>query len=56
MYENLAISGGYIFLYSIISKGLDPRSKGMLTFLMILFSLAETGVPVQAPLVTIPAG
>jgi hypothetical protein len=34
----------------------DPRSKGMLTFMMILFSLAETGGPVQAPLVTIPAG
>ena len=34
----------------------DPRSKAMLTFMMILFSLAETGGPVQAPLVTIPAG
>ena len=34
----------------------DPRSKGMLTFIMILFSLAETGSPIQAPLVTIPAG
>jgi hypothetical protein len=34
----------------------DPRSKGMLTFMMILFSLAETGGPSQAPLVTIPAG
>ena len=34
----------------------DPRSKGMLTFMMIFFSLAETGSPIQAPLVTIPAG
>jgi hypothetical protein len=34
----------------------DPRSKGMLTFLMILFSLTETGGPGGAPLVTIPAG
>ncbi len=34
----------------------EPRSKGMLTFIMILFSLAETGGPSQAPLVTIPAG
>ncbi|MHC4352105.1 MAG: hypothetical protein ACYS0H_05240 [Planctomycetota bacterium] len=34
----------------------DPRSKGMLTFLMILFSLTETGDTSGAPLVTIPAG
>lgn len=34
----------------------DPRSKGMLSFLMVLFSLAETGEPSRAPLVTIPAG
>jgi len=34
----------------------DPRSKGMLTFLMILFSLTETGGSGGAPLVTIPAG
>jgi hypothetical protein len=34
----------------------DPRSKGMLSFLMILFSLAETGGPSGAPLVTIPTG
>jgi hypothetical protein len=34
----------------------DPRSKGILSFLMILFSLAETGGPSRAPLVTIPAG
>jgi hypothetical protein len=34
----------------------DPRSKAMLTFLMILFSLTETGGPGGAPLVTIPAG
>jgi len=34
----------------------DPRSKGMLSFLMILFSLTETGGPSKAPLVTIPAG
>jgi hypothetical protein len=33
-----------------------PRSKGMLTFLMILFSLTETGGPAGTPLVTIPAG
>ena len=34
----------------------DPDSKGMLSFLMVLFSLAETGGPANAPLVTIPAG
>jgi hypothetical protein len=34
----------------------DPRSKGTLSFLMILFSLTETGEPSRAPLVTIPAG
>ena len=34
----------------------DPRSKGILTFMLILFSLAETGGPSQAPLLTIPAG
>jgi hypothetical protein len=34
----------------------DPRSKGMLTFMMILFSLAETGAPSQAPLITVPTG
>ena len=34
----------------------DPRSKGMLTFLMILFSLTETGGASGAPLLTIPAG
>jgi hypothetical protein len=34
----------------------DPRSKAMLTFLMILFSLTETGGPSGAPLVTIPTG
>ena len=34
----------------------EPRSKGMLTFIMILFNLAETGGPIQAPLVTIPVG
>jgi hypothetical protein len=34
----------------------DPRSKAMLTFLMILFSLTETGGASGAPLVTIPAG
>jgi hypothetical protein len=34
----------------------DPRSRGTLTFLMILFSLAETGGTSSSPLVTIPAG
>ena len=34
----------------------DPHSKGMLSFLMVLFSLAETGGTSGAPLVTIPAG
>ena len=32
----------------------DLRSKAVFTFLMLLFSLAETGVAPQAPLVTIP--
>jgi len=34
----------------------DPRSKNILTFMLILFSLAETGGPSQAPILTIPAG
>ncbi|UCD53188.1 MAG: hypothetical protein JSW27_11200 [Phycisphaerales bacterium] len=34
----------------------DPLSRGTLTFLMILFSLAETGTTSGAPVVTIPAG
>lgn len=34
----------------------DPRSKARLTFLLILFGLAETSESTQAPLVTIPAG
>jgi hypothetical protein len=34
----------------------DPLSRGMLTFMMILFSLTETDGPSGAPLVTIPAG
>ena len=34
----------------------DPRSRGTLTFLMILFSMAETGGTSGVPLVTIPAG
>ncbi len=34
----------------------DPRSKAMLTFLMIVFSLTETGGASGVPLVTIPAG
>jgi hypothetical protein len=34
----------------------DFRSKGTLTFLMILFSLAETGGKTGGPVVTIPAG
>jgi hypothetical protein len=34
----------------------DPRSKGAFSFLMILFSLAESSGPSKAPLVTIPVG
>jgi hypothetical protein len=34
----------------------DPPSRGMLSFLLILFSLAETGGNSGVPLVTIPAG
>ena len=34
----------------------DPLSRGMLSFLMVLFSLAETGGPAAVPVVTIPAG
>lgn len=33
-----------------------PRSKGTFSFLMILFSLAESSGPSKAPLVTIPVG
>ena len=33
----------------------DFASKRVFTFLMLFFSLAETGVTPQAPLVTIPA-
>ena len=32
----------------------DFRSKGIFTFLMLLFSLSETGVAAQAPVITIP--
>jgi len=32
----------------------DLRSKGIFTFLMLLFSLSETGVSAQAPVITIP--
>jgi hypothetical protein len=32
----------------------DRLSKGYFTFLMILFSLAETGAAPQAPLITVP--
>lgn len=32
----------------------DFRSKGVFTFLMMLFSLSETGVTPQAPVITIP--
>lgn len=32
----------------------DYRSKGIFTFLMLLFSLSETGVTAQAPVITIP--
>lgn len=34
----------------------DYQSKRLFSFLMFLFTLAETGSPVQAPIVTIPAG
>lgn len=34
----------------------DFKSKRMFSFLMFLFSLAETGEPDQAPVLTIPAG
>jgi SH3-like domain-containing protein len=34
----------------------DYWSKRMLTFVMYLFTLAETGAPSQAPVLTIPAG
>jgi hypothetical protein len=36
--------------------GRDPYSKRVLSFLMILFNLAETSGPSKAPLVTIPTG
>ncbi|MHC4324005.1 MAG: hypothetical protein ACYSUX_07010 [Planctomycetota bacterium] len=34
----------------------DLKSKRMFSFLMFLFSLAETGTPEKAPVLTIPAG
>jgi hypothetical protein len=34
----------------------DLRSKRVFSFLMYLFSLAETGAPQQAPVLTIPTG
>jgi hypothetical protein len=34
----------------------DPLSKGVLSFLMILFNMTETGGTLGTPLVTIPAG
>jgi hypothetical protein len=33
----------------------DYRSKRVLSVLMLFFSLAETGVAPQAPLLTVPA-
>ncbi len=33
----------------------DIASKRIFTFLMILFSLAETGQPTAAPIVTVPS-
>ncbi|PWS38952.1 hypothetical protein DFH01_06825 [Falsiroseomonas bella] len=33
----------------------DRASKAVLSFLMLLFSLAETGLPRQAPVLTVPA-
>ena len=34
----------------------DFQSKKVFSFLMFLFSLAETGAPSQAPVLTIPTG
>ena len=34
----------------------DYQSKRMFSFLMFLFTLAETGAPEKAPVITIPAG
>jgi hypothetical protein len=34
----------------------DFKSKKMFSFLMFLFTLAETGAPQQAPVLTIPTG
>jgi len=34
----------------------DLKSKRVLSFLMFLFALAESGTPKQAPVVTIPVG
>ena len=34
----------------------DFRSKGMFSFMLLLMSLAETGVAPQAPVITVPAG
>jgi hypothetical protein len=33
----------------------DRASKAVMSFLMLLFSLAETGPPRQAPVLTLPA-
>jgi hypothetical protein len=42
--------------HSFWIDGREPYSKRMLSFLMVLFSLSETGDPTRAPLVTLPAG
>jgi hypothetical protein len=34
----------------------DFRSKSIFSFLLLLTSLAETGVTPQAPVITVPAG
>jgi len=34
----------------------DYRSKRMFSFLLFLFTMAETGAPEKAPVLTIPAG
>lgn len=42
--------------YSFWIDGREPYSKRMLSFLMILLSLSESGDPTKAPGITLPAG